>query len=147
MAGSIVVACKQALIEFLQTRELLNDVQITYGWPGDEEAQRERIFCGRSRAEHTQAALKAGRRFRAEESTFDVVIQVEMVGGSPEEAEERALEIGTEVEECIADEKYLGGVEGLHYAVVSGWLLDSLYNDQGSLAELTYTVQYRARLT
>ncbi|MGH9460371.1 MAG: hypothetical protein ACRD1X_04085 [Vicinamibacteria bacterium] len=76
-----------------------------------------------------------------------MVIQVEAVGGKPEDAETRVLQLGLEVEECVADNKTLGGVSGLNWAVVSGWALDDLYNDQGSLAELTYTITYNARLT
>lgn len=147
MAGSIVVDCKRALVDLLDTRPGLAEVQVTFGWPGDDQAERERIFTGRAHAEHNLRHLSAGRTVRTEESTFDVVVQVEMVGGSPEDAEARVLELGLEVEETVADEKYLGGVPGLNWALVAAWDLSSLYNDKGSLAEIVYQIRFNARLT
>jgi len=147
MSGSIVVACKQALVTLLQGRPALSSVQVSYGWPGDDAVQPERIFCGRTRADHEQAALKAGRRFRNETATFEVVIQTLLLNKTPEDAEERALELGKEVEECVADNKTLGGVTGLQWAVISGWDMNSGQNEHGSVADLAYTLTYSARLT
>lgn len=147
MASSIIVPTKTALITLLAARAGLSGVQVTFGWPGDDRAKKERIFTGRSYADQEQASLRAGRRFRDETGNFDLVIQVESVGGSISDAETRILAIGQEVEECVADNKTLGGVSGLNWAVITGWTLDDMYNDQGSLAELTYTITYNARLT
>ena len=148
MAGSVVTACKQALVTLLKARAGLAGVQVAFGYPGNDLAERERIFMGSARASQEQAGLKAGRRFRDETATFEVVVQVESVGGTPEDAETRALALGKEVEECVADNKYLSGsIAGLNWAVVSDWRLDALYNERGSLSELVYTITYNARLT
>src|SRR5262245_45563541 len=119
MAGSVVVAARQALVALLVARPGLSGVQVTYSWPGDDVAQRERVFTGRSQAEHAQASLRSGRRFRNEAATFDVLIQVESLNQTIEQTEQRAVALGLEVEECVADNKYLGGVAGLNWAVVS----------------------------
>lgn len=147
MAGSVVVACKKALVALLAARPGLDGVQVAYSWPGDDLVERERVFMGRARGDHTPDGLKAGRTFRNERATFDVEIQVEKVGGTPEEAEERASAIGKELEECVADNRTLGGVIGLNWAVMSSWTSTVLYNDKGSLAAMTYTIRYAARLT
>lgn len=150
MAGSVVVACKQALVDNLQGIFGMSGptfLQVTYGWPGEDKTERECIFMGRARADQPTAALGAGRRRRSDDGTFEVIVRV-LVNGSPEEAEERALELGTEVEEWVADNRTLGGgVTGLNYAVVDSWELNNATAETGSLAELVYTIRYQARLT
>jgi len=149
MAGSVVVACKRALVDGLTGQPGMSGgtfLQVTYGWPGDDLAERECIFMGRARADQPTAALGAGRRRRTDDGTFEVIVRV-LVNGTPEQAEERALEIGTEVEEWVADHKTLGGVTGLNWAVVDGWELNNATAETGSLAELIYTIRYQARLT
>lgn len=146
MAGSLVVACKQALVDLLDGQAGLTGVQVSYGWPG-EAAQKELIFCGRVRSEHGTAALRTGRRFRNESGSFLVVVHVKTAGGTPEEAEERALELGTAVEECVADNKTLGGVPGLNSAVIEDMEMTNGITDTGAVAVLEYSLRYQARLT
>lgn len=147
MAGSVVVAAKKSLVTLLQARAGLTLVQVAYGYPGDDTVKPERIFMGRSRADHDTAALKAGRRFRDETGTFEVVVQTLLLNKTVEQAEERAVQLGLEVEECVADNKYLAGVAGLKWAIVSASELNSGHNEHGSVAELILTITYNARLT
>jgi hypothetical protein len=147
MAGSVVVAAKKALIDLLADRAGLADVQISYAWPGDDAAEAERVFLGQARGQQEPASLKAGRTFRNENPEFDVLVQVVMPDGTAEEADTRALEIGLEVEETVADNKTLGGVPGLNWAVMARWELNYMYGGTGYLSEIVYTIAYNARLT
>lgn len=158
MSGSVVVAVKQgvvagltahlaALDDFNGTTAPEHAVEVSYAYPVNTSAA-ERVFAGRSRAEQPPAALRAGRNHRDEAGVFDLIVLVAAVGGSAGDAEERALEIGAEVEEFIADRKSNElGVAGLQTLRVDGWELVSLFNDRGHLAELTYRVRWTARLT
>lgn len=149
MAGSLVVAVKQALIDALQgmtgDAEDLEGVAVRYAYRSDT-SERERIWTGRARATHTPSSLKSGRMFRDEDMTFDLTIVVEKVGGTAEDAEDRAIEIGTVVEEYIADNKTLG-VAGVKWVRVASAELTPLMNDRGAMAELVYSITYQARLT
>lgn len=148
MAGSRVVAVRSALIDGLAGLAGLADVDVIYAWKFDAELPRERIFTDRCRATHEPASLKSGRTFRNERMTFDLVVRVELIGGTSEEADERALVIGALVEEYIADNNTLdGAVSGLNWITVSGMELNNRGNDVGSLSELTYAITYDARLT
>lgn len=147
MPRSIVVDLRKALVSGLSAREGLADVQVSYGWPGDDVVETESIYLNRPRGSHKPANLRAGRVHRDEAATLDIVIRVEKRGGTSEEADERALELGTEVEEYLADNADSLDVTGLLWIVVEGWELWNGYNDTGRLSELTYTLRWQARLT
>lgn len=110
---------------------------------------REKVFTRRARFTHVPASLKSGRTFRNETGLFEVVILVEGVGESAETTSTRAVTLGTAFEEYVADNRTLGGaVAGLNWLVVEGdGELAELMNDRGTLAELTYSLKYDARLT
>lgn len=147
MAASRVVAVRSALIDALAALASLDGVVVEYAWRFGS-TDRERIFTGRARATHGPASLKSGRTHRNERMTFDLVVLVEKVDGTQEEADERALVLGAVVEEYVADNNTLGGtVSGLNWITVSGVELNGLANDRGHLAELTYSLTYDARLT
>lgn len=152
MAGSALVSVKTALIQLLGERPNLDGVQKSYGYPADESTrERERIWLGRVRLEHTPASMRAGRVFRNEEGDLDVVVEVEAVGESPQSADERALAIGLEIEEAVADNTETGndpdnGITGL-VLTVRGGDVDNAFNDKGSLTRIVYTLHWRARLT
>lgn len=141
-----MVAVRSALVAALADLESLTDVDVTYAWTFGSQS-RERVFTGRARATHDPASLKAGRNFRNERMTFDLVVLVEGVGLSPEETDDRALVIGTLVEEYLADNKGGLGVSGVNWINVTGVELNNLANDRGNLSELTYQITYDARLT
>jgi len=158
MAGSASVAVRSAIITGLTTRfDNLADfngttkpeweVVVSYGYNfGTSDA--ERVFCGRARADTPPAAMRSGRNYRDETGTFDLVVLCTAVGGNPEDAETRALAIGTVAEEWLADRKSNElAVTGLQSLVVEGWDLATLGNDNGHMTELIYRVRWTARLT
>lgn len=148
MAGSIVVAVRKAVVAGLDALPALDDVQVTYAYVWDDTRQRERIFTGAARAVHEPAALKAARNFRNEEMEFDIILQIEGVGMTSDETDQRAIDIGAEVEGYIADRKSNElGITGLNWLRMARMELNNRGNERGTLSEITYTVRYNARLT
>lgn len=152
MPATKVVAVRKAIRDGLRTALATagrsgGQVQVEYGWPGDDRAEAERVFTNVPRGTHDTAALAAGARKRDEKAQVDVVIQVSYAGGAPEDADDRALAIGLLVEEWFAANKNGAGVASVSELLVASWRLDNLYGDKGALSELTYTVTWRARLT
>lgn len=149
MAGSIVVAVRSAVVAGLVGAIAEPKVSITYGYQGaDDDRRREQIWTDRVRSTHDAAALKTGRNFRDETLEFDIVILVAGIGLPPEDADARALELGTAVEEFVADRKSNElGIAGLQWIRTIGFELNNGFNGKGSLTELRYTVRYYARLT
>lgn len=158
MAGSLVVAVRSAvttglttlyagLADFNGTTDASQNVEVSYGYFPTSDAG-ERVFTNRGRGDTPPAAMRSGRNYRNETATFELVVLVAMPGGSPEDAETRALEIGLKAEEWLADRKSNElGVTGLNTLVVESWELAGLGNDHGNIAELTYQIRYTARLT
>lgn len=149
MAASIVVGVRKAVVEGLITHVAEPKVSITYGYQGsDDDRRREQIWTDRARATHDVAGLKPGRNFREEVMDFDIVVMVAGVGLPPEDTDTRAIELGTKVEEFIADRKNNElDIDGLQWIRVTGMELINGFGPKGSLAELRYTVRYSARLT
>lgn len=158
MSGSIIVAVRSAVVEGFATHlAALDDfngttapehaVEVSYGWQfGSRTA--ERVFTGRASATTPPAAVRAGKNHKNESAQFEVTVLVEYVGGSPEDADSRALAIGEQFEDWIGVRKSNElGVEGLLSVAVVGWELTNLGNDSGSMTELVYTVAYHARIT
>lgn len=149
MAGSIVVDVRKAVAAGLVTAVNDDKVSISYGYRGsDDDRRREQIWTDRVRSTHDVAGLKSGRNFRDETLEFDIVVLVAAVALPPEDADTRALELGTLVEEFLADRKSNElGVDGLQWIRVVGFELMNGFAPKGSLSELRYTVRYYARLT
>lgn len=149
MAGSVVVDVRKAVVAGLIV--VIDDpkVSISYGYQGaDDDRRREQIWTDRVRSTHDVAGLKSGRNFREETLDFDVVLLVAAVGRPPEDADTRALELGLQVEEFLADRKNNElGVTGLQWIRVTGMELINGFGPKGSASELRYTVRYNARLT
>lgn len=158
MAGSIGVAVRTAVINDLSTylaaQAAFNGttnperkVEVTYGYTFNGHAS-EQVYTGRSRADHTPAAMKAGRNFRNEAGQFEVNILVRYVGGNASDADTRAFAILAEIEQRIADRKSNEyGVTGLIHIEADGWEADYMGVDQGVGSLVTLRVNWSARLT
>lgn len=146
MPSTVVVAVKEALVDLLAAHADLENVQVVYGWPGDDQAEDEVMFCADARSTGRDFKIHSGRRRLDEEATFDLLTQVAYIGGSPQDVETRALALGDVVEDVVGADPTLGGVTGLKWARVDAWTLACRYNDTGSIAELRQTIRYSARL-
>lgn len=151
MASSAVVAVKQATVAELRELPNLDGVAVDYAWTGEDAQSRERIFFGKASFPQTPGPMRTGRVHRDESGQVDIIVRVTLIGGTAEEADTRALEIGTEVEECVADHRNLGNTpdDGIFVTATTlrGGSLAGGYTDNGAVSELTYTLQWDARLT
>lgn len=148
MAGSPIVQIRKAVVEGLSQMENLAGVEVTYTWQQNSTA-REQVFTLRARTDSNDpAALRSGRNNRNERGRFQIVVKARIPGESPETVDERALALGADVEDFLADRKSNElGVTGLNWIRQDGWTLDGGWADNTYVAELTYDVVYDARVT
>jgi hypothetical protein len=151
MAVTAAFSVKRALVAALRELPNLDGIQISYGWPGDDKAEGERIFVGRARVDQEPGPMKTGRVHRREEGTVEVMVFARAVGGTSEEAEARVEELAREVEECVADNRNLGNdlAAGItvNETTMRGVDVQAGYNSEGHMAQATYSLQWTAYLT
>lgn len=156
MPGSILVAVRSTLIDQLAPvlkLEFTNDpdlrgVDAAYQWKPDWQ-QRVKVWTRNARFQHDSAGMRAGRNYRNEVGTFELVALIEGVGRPADWTAGKAMDVGTICEEFIADHKNNElAVPGLQTLEIqgAGGLLEA-FADSGTLAELTYPIRYTARLT
>lgn len=144
MSGTQIVAVRQALITGVDALSAFDGVECALSWNASSEAA-ERLYTRRATFDQKPASLRAGRTFRDEQGRFEVVIRVEGIGKDQATTSARAVALGTALEEWVADNRIVSGVQDLR-AEGRGELAE-LFNDLGTLALLSYTIAYRARLT
>jgi hypothetical protein len=121
--------------------------EVTYGWPFGN-APAEVVYFGRARADTPPAAMRAGRNYRDESGELEIVVVCAAVGGSAEDADDRAHAHREAIETWIADRKNNElGVRGLQSLITTGWESTPAGNDNGHVTGLTVTVRWTARLT
>lgn len=146
MAGSTIVAVKQALVTQLKALDGMGAVSVSYAHPG-ERGSKEILYCGAVRnGDHEAVALKAGRRRREENYDLDIEIAVSGTRLTEARSETRAIVIGTLVEEYLADNPTIGDVPNVRFVVVSGIEMQTITTTNGPLTQLTLTVSIKARL-
>lgn len=144
MGATAIVAVRKAVVDAVTDLPEFADVEVMYAFAGT--TSREFAYTRQATFTHEPAAMRSGRNFRKETGQFEFVIWVESVGGTPEEADNRALEIGLGFEEWVADNKNgVGGAQTLE--VYGNGALREAVGDQASFSELVYPIKYTARLT
>jgi hypothetical protein len=150
MAGTNVVAAKKALIAKIAALDLGGEqaggVQVAYSWPG-RNAEREVVHGGLSTFDQNPLAFRAGGRCpRQEDVTVEIHVAVTIPGGSEEDVDTRAAEIGTVIEDAIAADPTLADALNLKIARVDGGELESGFNDDAAAAVLTYRIILKSTL-
>lgn len=150
MAGTNVVAAKKALIAKIAALDLGGDqaggVQVAYSWPG-RNAEREVVHGGLATFDQNPLAFRAGGRCpRQEDVTVEIHVAIALPGGTEEDVDTRAVEIGTVIEEAIAADPTLADAPDLKIARVDGGELESGFNDDGASALLTYRIILKSTL-
>jgi hypothetical protein len=116
--SSARTAVKARLVELLAAR-LPPDVQVSYGWPG-ADMRDEAVWVGACRGPVTVADLRAGRKTRDDTFTLDVHFMAGRPGQTAQTADERVEELYWALEDLLADDPTLGGVDGLRHAAQLG---------------------------
>jgi len=137
------VAAKRALLSLVADIPALQGVQRLYEWTG--KAEREVIFCASVEFDRDAADMGTGR---SQDLTVALHVLVTLPGGSAEDAEDRAEEIGGLIEDALAKDNRLTdrGVPGLLEATIAGGQMQPAANDDGAIAELVYRVQFLSHL-
>ncbi len=141
---SSVPAVKAAIVALVATA--LPGISVTYGRPMNSTLPREAVFVGDVRGQHRVPTMKSGRKAREETYTLDVVIAVLMPRGTLSEAEARAFVLATEVEDALADDPSLGGVDGLIHATAGSFRSEPEFANEGPVAVVVLEVDCLSRL-
>jgi len=151
MAGTNAAAAKKALLDAIAASADtdLTGVIVSYSFSGKRlDEAREYIYGGKVDGSANHMAFQgSGRVPRREDLTLDLHVRVDKPGQeTTETAELRAVAIGAAVENLIAADPDLSGVTGLDVVKMTGLVLDSVVDDQGAIAILTYQVALESSL-
>jgi len=147
VAGTNLVAAKQMLVTRLRARPGLAGVDVAYSEAQQKHLARERVSFGVAKFTHTRAASSGAARVpRNEVVRLPLYVQVHQLGTTPEAADLRAVEMGREVEEELADSEQLYyAVPGLSSARVEGGELAHAVGEGGSFwSDLTYNIIFES---
>lgn len=125
----------------------LPGVSVTYGRPMDTVLPREAVYVGDVRGQHRIPVMKAARKAREESFTVDVVVAVLMPRGTIADAEARAFVLATQVENVLADDPSLGGVDGLIHATAGSFRSEPDFAQEGPVAVVVIEVDCLSRLS
>lgn len=142
MGGTNIVAAKKALLEVVAGIPGLQKVQRLYQWTG--ESEREVVFCGKATFEREVADMGATP---AETLHIELHIGVAYPGADAEEAETRADEISTAIEEALVLDPRLGDrVPGLMFAGINTGEAEVAAYDEEVRAEIVHQIELRSHL-
>jgi hypothetical protein len=150
MATSAVPATEKALIQAMRSHQALSGVLVSPAWPG-ADSDREMVFLGYELLDWNLEVptMKSGRKHRDETFTLQVIAWVFMESLHPSEvqkATDRAHELIDVVDDILADDPTLGGVECLSWALPADGSRNVGPVDKGYAVEATRNVSAKARL-
>lgn len=147
MAGTKLVAVRAAVTTAIAALPEFTDARVDMTWSAKTQ-KREQVFTTNARFTHEPASMKAGRTFRDEDGSFDLMVLVTGVGKDMTWTATRAVTLGIVIEEWIADHRSTLGVAGVNWLTVNGeGALAEMYDDRSTKALLGYPITYNARLT
>lgn len=144
---SSVPRAKAAILAMVQgTLTGLNTAgAITWAHPGGDPP-KEMVFLSDVEFDDEQtAAMRTAPRYQDETYSVPVWVSILAEGNDPQSAEERMWEIVGAVENVIRADQSLGGMTGLHWALVNGKTPRNIMTDQGWAAECMVRVKCHAR--
>ena len=143
--SSTVPAVKAALVSLLTTA--LPSTQVTYGRPADSMLSRNCVWLGRAAGADRIPVMSAGRKVREQTYSVTVFVWVAKPRGTVEAAEDEAHDLLAEVEDALADDPALGGVDGLIHATAGTWEAEADLAKEGPFCLVTLDVDCLARLS
>ncbi|WP_018658461.1 hypothetical protein [Actinomadura flavalba] len=138
--GVDVVAVKRAVIAVaaaLADGGPLDGVQVAYAWPG-RRMDRECVHGGAMDWETSPASLANGEDVAL---VMDVHIVIVRPGGTVEETDARAAELGAALAAAVHADPSLGGQPGVLDAAVVGGDLDHGADDDSATSVLTQRIR------
>lgn len=147
--GSVLYAVRKAVVDgvagHLAQQPAYANVDAGVLW---RPSLREQVHTTRARYTHRSASMRAGYTHRDERGYFDLVVLIAAVGESHDYAAERAAEIGAIAEEWVAFNRSTLGVPGVNWLHVNGdGTASEFFGDRTTWAEMTYPIEYDARLS
>lgn len=144
---STVPAVRAALVSLLTSAINDTDVQVTHGRQQNSLVKRQVVTVGAASPYTSEIAnLKAGRKQRDETYSIEVIFWVAKPRGVPYDADTRVWTLFAELEDLLADDPTLGGVDGLAWAVLGDVEGDVAIEAEGPVAWLVASVDCKARL-
>lgn len=143
---AIRTAVKTELLTQISAEDALDKVQVGPGFPA--ELEDESVWVNRITGKVTLPVGKAGRRARDDKFTITFVFMSARPGDSAEESEARVEGFYSALEDVLAADFKLGGIDGLESAVmgnVEGPVTDP--TTEGHASFMAADVDCHARLT
>jgi hypothetical protein len=148
VSASTVPAVKAKLLEMFKAA---TDGEQTEVWPvrpGEEHQLAENVYIADVRGSREWKTLGAGALSNQREETYEVAVEVEVFreGTDSEGTEARMWEIVLALEEAIAQDKTLTGVENVQWVLVAHFNQSTQAVAEGVLAKTTFGVAVVARI-
>lgn len=145
---SIRTAAKQALVSAIAAG-FTDGTQVTYGWPGENIANRCVYVYGPHEASYTFPLMMSGRKQRDDIFVLGVMCFVEIEGDSLLEAEQAVEQLYDAVENVIAADQTLNNLDGVISVLLGPNVLgpNSSYIPEGAQASMTADVTIHSRLS
>jgi hypothetical protein len=144
---STVPTVKAALVSLLTTAIGNTDVQVMHGRSQDNLIKkRQVVVVGAVSYQSEIANIKAGRKQRDERYSVEVLFLVAKPRGLSVDAESAAWALFNELEDVLANDPSLGGIDGLAWAVLGSVDADVALENEGPVAWITANVDCVARL-
>lgn len=146
MSGTRGVAIKAAIMAALKGAPGLEGVQVTYS-PG-RDMEREWVFGGSVEMSQTISAGRDadGHTTRDEKGVLEIHIQVRAPGADHETTEGRAVELGEALEDFLSlntPDMPAGTLD----ASVEGYVLNSWFDDDAAITQMTYRIGTEMTIT
>lgn len=160
MAGDPIVTVRQQLVAALRPlmptiTDGTRQVPVSYSWPGSAQ-EREHVWMTGGSSPVEIPTMKAGRKRREVTTSFDVVIDVQMVGRAVDgsgvpvlqpAADQRREELVTVVADWVADNPLLGfATRVIDWCEVARIERAEGPTDNGVGSQAVLTLTYHARL-
>ncbi|MBB4702574.1 hypothetical protein [Sphaerisporangium siamense] len=118
-------------------------MRVSYGPPG--RIEREHVYLGAARFGHEPAAM--GQVLARQETlTVTAHVYTRIPGGKQEEADGRAVQIGTVLEQLLAADPSFRILPEVMFAGVTSGELDGGDDDDAVVAVVNYELTFRATL-
>lgn len=143
---SIRWAAVKQIVDLLSTSPLMANVTVCPGFPGEEIAKtRELIYVDEVDGQVSIPVMVGGRKERNDD--FDIPLEVKVIGFvSLDDTMRRLTEIVSVIEDTLADDTSLGGLDGVLSAEITRERMTSAQLPEGPVGFAQVVVSISTRL-